>query len=63
MTSELSCAQFTKLSPKQLVASGNIWIAISCSGVGFSSVQDGCYSYEQVSIRFDRLFTGDKLNR
>lgn len=64
MAGELSCAQFTKLPPEQLAAGRKIWIAVGCSEAwdGFPSVRDGCYPYEQLSIRFDRLFTEDKLN-
>lgn len=53
MTRDTNCAQLLKLR--------NSWTAIGCFGLaGF--VQDGCCILEQLSIRFDGIFTEDKLN-
>lgn len=61
VTREMSCAQFLKLTEKQLSAGRNSWTVIGCFGLaGF--VQDGCYIFEQLSTRFDGIFTDDKLN-
>lgn len=61
MTRELNCAQFTKLFQKQLAAGRNSWTTIGCFGLA-CFVQDGCYIFEQLSMRFDGLFTEEKLN-
>lgn len=61
MTRETNCAQFLKLTEKQLSAGRNSWTVIGYFGLaGF--VQDDCYVFEQLSTRFDGIFTDDKLN-
>lgn len=61
VTRETNCAQFLKLTQKQFTAGRNSWTATGCFGLaGF--VQDGCYIFQQLSIRFDGVFTEDKLS-
>lgn len=61
VTREWNCTQLTKLFQKQLAAGRNSWTTIGCFGLA-CFVQDGYYIIYQLPIRFDGLFTEDKLN-
>lgn len=55
VTRETNCAQFLKLTQKQFTAGRNSWTATAC----FTSAG---FIFQQLSIRFDGVFTEDKLN-